>query len=356
MAVVVTGAIKDYSWGMVDGMVPWTGRGTGKPQAELWFGVHRAGPSPTLDGGSADVALADFDVPLLVKILAAGRPLSIQIHPDAAQAVAGYAAQPPGATTYADSAEKTEMIVAMSQFQALAGWRDPADAEAILARLGYPPAVSQAAAQGRWADVARMVMGGLPGPEPWDPVQVRRAMATDDKLEAAALGDIASDNPNDPGVGIAAVLAYHRLEPGEAVYVPAGVPHAYLRGVGVEVMTSSDNVLRLGLTSKEIAIDDALRAIRTDRHPEVLTGQGPKAPPGAPFAVTMGRGVGQRLDTGRYRVVIAIDGPVSVLVGAAVTELAIGQAVLVPAADPAIDVSSEAMVAIVEAVGSVRAS
>jgi len=121
-------------------------------------------------------------------------------------------------------------------------------------------------------------------------------------------------------------------------------------------MTSSDNVLRLGLTSKEIAIDDALRAIRTDRHPEVLTGQGPKAPPGAPFAVTMGRGVGQRLDTGRYRVVIAIDGPVSVLVGAAVTELGIGQAVLVPAADPAIDVSSEAMVAIVEAVGSVRAS
>ncbi len=356
MAAVVAGAVKDYAWGMIDGMVPWTGRGTGKPQAELWFGVHPSGPSPVLGGGTAEVALADATVPLLVKILAAGHPLSIQIHPDAEQASAGFAAQPPGATTYSDSAEKTEMVVAMSQFQALAGWREPRRAASILASLGYPKAVQDAAAEGRWADTAGMIIQGLPEPGPWDPGRVRAALGTDNALEATALGDLAARYPDDPGVGVASILGFQALEPGQALYVPAGVPHAYLRGVSLEVMTSSDNVLRLGLTSKEIAIGDALRAIRADREPALLLATaGPKHPAGAPFAVTLQRTVSEVLPTGSYRVVLAVDGPVQVTLAGAATELAIGQAMLIPADDPTAVITSEAMVALVVAVGETQA-
>ncbi len=349
MAIVVSGAVKDYPWGMVDGMVPWTGRGTGKPQAELWFGVHPSGPSPTLNGSTADVELAGQDVPLLVKILAASNPLSIQIHPDAAQAAAGFAAQPPGAKTYADSAAKDELIVAMSDFTALAGWREPSSAAAVLANLGYPGQAVQAARDGHWADAAERIMAARPVTGPWDPGRVRRALGSDDPRETAALGDVASAYPDDPGVGLAAILAYHRLQPGEAMYLPAGVPHAYLRGVGLEVMTSSDNVLRLGLTNKEIAVADALRAIRPDAAPVVLRQLGPKQAPAAPFRADLQRGVDAKLQPGSYRVVIAIDGPVEVDLQGETLALAIGQGALIPASDPMAQVRSESMVALVAA-------
>lgn len=350
MATVVAGSVKDYPWGMIDGMVPWTGRGTGKPQAELWFGVHPAGPSRTVDGSSADQVLAGTPVPLLVKILAAASPLSIQIHPDAAQAARGYAEQPAGKSVFTDASGKDEIVVAMAEFQALVGWRAPEEAAEVLAALGYAPAACAAARAGDWSLTARLVLAGPPDQQMWDPGRLRRAIPTDDPREAAALGDLAVAFPQDPGVGLAAILRYLRLESGDAVYVPAGVPHAYLRGVGLEVMTSSDNVLRLGLTKKEIAIEDALRAIRNDLSPTLLTGTGIKAPPGAPFKVAVQRGARTSLGGGRYRVVLAIDGPVTVTIKGAGVELMIGQGMLIPATDPAVAVSTDAMVALVEAV------
>jgi mannose-6-phosphate isomerase len=349
MAVVVSGTVKDYPWGMIDGVVPWTGRSTGRPQAELWFGVHKAGPSPVADGGSADELLTAAEVPLLVKILAASHPLSIQVHPDAVQAAEGYARQAPSGTIYSDSAEKNEMLVAMSQFQVLAGWKPPARAAAVLAALGYSDGICRAAAEGRWVDATEGVISGLPAPGPWDPGAVRSAIGPDHPLEATALGDLAAEYPQDPGVGVAAALRYWVLDPGDGLYVPAGVPHAYLRGVGLEVMTSSDNVLRLGLTGKEIAIDEALQALHTDRRPVLITGPGGKTASGAPFTVTLQRGVAEKLGSGHYRVVLAVDGPVRVSIGSHRTELAIGQALLIPAADPEAVVASEAMVALVVA-------
>lgn len=350
MATVVAGSVKDYPWGMIDGMVPWTGRGTGKPQAELWFGVHPAGPSRTLDGSSADVVLTGVPVPLLVKILAAATPLSIQIHPDAEQAARGYAAQAPGSSIYTDPAAKIELMVAMAEFQALVGWRDPQQAAGILAGLGYPDAVCETARSCDWSGAARMILQAMPEAGPWDPGRVRRAIPTEDPREAAAIGDLAVMYPQDPGVGLAAVLQYRRLQAGEGVYVPAGVPHAYLRGVGLEVMTSSDNVLRMGLTTKELAIEDALRAIRDDVAPTLLPADGPKAPAGAPFRVMLQRGCRTSLAGGNYRVVVAIDGTVEVAIKGAAVELTIGQAMLIPAHDPTASVRTDAMVALVEAV------
>ena len=272
MSVVVTGAVKDYAWGMIDGMVPWTGRGTGKPQAELWYGVHPSGPSLTLDGSSAAAVLPPERVPLMVKILAASNALSVQVHPDAQTARRGLADQSPGRRTFVDGLEKTEMIVAMTEFKALAGWREPKTAGRILASLGYPDYVQATAAAGRWTDAARLVMAGRPEPGPWDPGRMRRALDADDPMEAAALADVAIAYPEDPAVGVAAIMAYHRLEPGDGLFVPAGVLHAYFRGVCLEVMTASDNVLRLGLTTKEIAVDEALRATRPDRVPTAPRG------------------------------------------------------------------------------------
>ncbi len=350
MPVVVTGAVKDYPWGMIDGMVPWTGRGTGKAQAELWFGVHPAGPSPMLDGVSAATVLSPERVPLLVKILAAAHPLSIQVHPDLQRARAGFAAQPPGRRIYSDAAEKIEMIVAMTEFQALAGWREPLAAARILDSLGYAAHVQVAARESRWVQAAEMIMSGRPELGSWDPGRVRRALATDDRLEAAFIGDAAIAYPEDPGIGVAAILRYHRLQPGDALYVPSGVPHAYLRGVCLEVMTASDNVLRLGMTSKEVAVGEALAAVRGDRSASVLPGSGPIWPAGAPFRLDVRRHVRSALLTGRYRVVVAIDGPVHIAWEHESVDLDIGQAVLVADDEPTIGVSSEAMVAMVEAV------
>lgn len=350
MAVVVSGAVKDYPWGMVDGMVPWTGRGTGRPQAELWFGTHPAGPSPTLDGSTADLALGRA-APLLVKILAAAHPLSIQIHPDEGQAAKGFAEMALGDDLYSDPLAKHEMLVALTECTGLAGWRSPEDAAAVLAALGYSEAVVALAREGRFADAARGILSGLPSPGPWDPSHVRQAIPADDQRKSAALGDIAAAYPEDPGVGLAAILRFFRLQAGEAIYVPAGVPHAYLRGVGLEVMTSSDNVLRMGLTSKRVAVEHALAAIREDAAPVLLRSPGLKAPSGAPFRVLLQRGVNTLMERGNYRVVVAIDGPVTVTQRGAPIALAIGQAILVPATDPPLTVSSEAMVALVESVG-----
>ncbi len=349
MSVVVTGTVKDYAWGMIDGMVPWTGRGTGKPQAELWYGVHPSGPSMTLDGHSAAGVLPPERVPLLVKILAASNVLSVQVHPDAPTARRGLAEQDSGRRTYVDGLEKTEMIVAMTEFKALAGWREPRSAARILSNLGYPEYIQAAASAGRWSDAARLVMAGRPEPGPWDPGRMRRALDTDDPMEAATLADVAIAYPEDPAVGVAAMMAYHHLEPGDGLFVPAGVLHAYFRGVCLEVMTASDNVLRLGLTTKEIAVDEAVRATRSDRAPTVLAGTGPKSPPGSPFWVAVRRGVDTTLGSGRYRVVLAIDGTVHVASPQSAFDLAIGQAVLIAADDPATRVWSDSMVALVVA-------
>lgn len=348
MAVVVSGTVKDYPWGMIDGVVPWTGRSTGRPQAELWYGVHPAGPSPLVGGGSAADVLQVEQAPLLVKILAASHPLSIQVHPDAEHAAAGFAQQTAGGTTYSDDAEKNEMLVAMSQFQVLAGWREPAEAAAILTALGYEESVCTAAAEGRWVDVAATVITEKPQSGPWDPGKVRAALPDTSSTAAAALGEMAGEYPHDPGVGVAAILRYLVLEPGQALYVPAGVPHAYLRGVGLEIMTASDNVLRLGLTTKEVAISDALASLRPDRQPTLVADPGQEQVPEAPFSVALRRGVDQEFGAGCYRVVLAVDGPVEVDLLGRTHSLAIGQALLIPAGDPAAVVRSEAMVALVQ--------
>ena len=137
--MLIAGAVKDYDWGIVDGLASWTGVRTGEPQAELWFGVHPGGPSPLVDASGAATGenLGDhFDIaaiPLLVKILAAARPLSVQVHPARDVAQRGWLEQSrSGGAIYSDPFEKTEMLVALEPFDAFAGWRSLGGSAALL--------------------------------------------------------------------------------------------------------------------------------------------------------------------------------------------------------------------------------
>jgi mannose-6-phosphate isomerase len=354
---VVRGVVKDYDWGRIDGLASWSGDATGGPQAELWFGAHPAGPSPVLSapGGASVLSdhLAAGDAPLLVKLLAAGAPLSLQVHPDAAHSAAGFARQqargPQAPEVFADGREKTEMLVALEGFEALAGWRDTGLAADVLAGAGLPAAVvARVRAGDRGGAVAGLLAMGDGDCRPMVARLPGAGLAAGLPAGAvAALGSIVAAYPDDAGTFVSVLLNHVQLAPGDAVFVPAGVPHSYIRGLGVEVMTSSDNVLRLGLTRKLVSVPDAVAAFRPDRQVSVVRGSPEVAPAGAPFMVALRRNGTWPLPGGRYRVVVAVDGPVVVRAGHVAAALAMGRAAVLPATDPGGEVEVAGLAAVV---------
>lgn len=358
--LIVRGAVKDYDWGIVDGLAAWSGTVTGAPQAELWFGVHPGGPTPVVDasGVATGENLADhFDVehiPILVKLLAAARPLSVQVHPSAATALGMWRAQEDGTgqAVLADPFEKTEMLVALEPFDAFAGWRDLEQARTMLAQIpGCGQAIAALAVGDRLAAIVALL--GLRDIE--GKVELLPAAASAVGLEGRELhayATVAALYPADAGALITALLAFVSLAVGETVYMPAGVPHSYVRGIGLEVMTSSDNVLRLGLTPKAVFVDEALSALATDLEPVVLrtvVGQ-TVAPPGAPFAATLHRDAVVDVPTGDCRIVLLIDGTARVSTMTADVDLRPGSAAVLSAADPAATVTVSGLAAVVCAV------
>lgn len=314
MPHVVTGVLKDYPWGVTDGLARWHGP-TGAAQAELWFGAHPAGASHVVEGPDVGRTLADLPehqgMPL-VKLLCAGSPLSIQVHPDEALAREGWSA---GSPLFADDAEKSEVLVALEPFDVHVGWRDAASAADVLAHAGAPASAVSAVREGRHADAARALLT-LRADERGDIVSGLVAAAERSGWSAegiAALARVVSAYPADSGVLVTVLLDHARLLPGQALAVPAGVVHSYVGGLAVEVMTSSDNVLRLGLTGKPIAVDHALAAVRSDRSPQRIDPDvdGVVTPAGMPFDVVLAQSP-RTLATGRHRVVVALDGDVDV--------------------------------------------
>jgi mannose-6-phosphate isomerase len=181
--------------------------------------------------------------------------------------------------------------------------------------------------------------------------------------------------PGDKGALLTALLAHVSLEIGSAIYVPAGVPHSYIRGLGLEVMTTSDNVLRLGLTPKPIFADEAIEALDLDSAPQLLRrviGE-PIAPHGAPFEALLGRGLtGARaaagvtadadadaanasqelaaleiLRGGRFRLLLAIEGAATVTSDAGSVVLSPGSAAVISREESAARVSASGLVALV---------
>ena len=316
MPHIVSGALKEYDWGVVDGLAPWHGR-TGRPQAELWFGTHPAGPTPIIDGPDAGRLLADVDAHRgmpLVKLLAAGAPLSVQVHPDARAAERGRAERP---ALYADGAEKSEMLVALEPFEIHVGWRDFSAAAAVLHEAGADADVVERVREGDVISAAAALLRGDGSPEIARGIVAAAHEQEWPDADIGALARVAETFPSDPGIAVTALLDHDVLAPGDAVAVPAGVVHSYVGGLGVEVMTSSDNVLRLGLTSKPIAVDDALAAVRMDRRAERLAGGigTVLAPRGMPFDLVIVEGPWD-LAAGRHRLALAWQGDLVIASGA----------------------------------------
>jgi mannose-6-phosphate isomerase len=217
-------------------------------------------------------------LPFLAKLLAAATPLSLQAHPDAAQAQAGFAREhalgiPQGSERrcYPDASHKPELLCALEPFEALCGFRPPEAILALAERLGA-------------RDLADLVRAALDGPEPRAALlggllrlePMRRGALVAEAAEAApALADpglawiprLARLHPGDAGALAPLFLEHVVLAPGEALFLPAGELHGYLGGFAVEVMASSDNVLRGGLTSKHIDVEELLRILRFEPRP-----------------------------------------------------------------------------------------
>lgn len=339
---VITGSLKEYDWGVVDGLARWCSPTAG-PQAELWFGTHPSGPALTESGERLDRLTEHSGMPL-VKLLAASTPLSLQVHPDAVHAQQGWEAdqqREPHDRRYADAAEKREMLVALTPFDVHAGWRQPAAAAEVLQRAGAPAAIVEAAQRGAHIEAIRMILHLAPAEcSRIEPRLVGAATASGWSSEAvSALARVAATHPADPGVLVTVLLDHRRLEPGQALVVPAGVIHSYVDGLGVEVMTSSDNVLRMGLTSKPIAVDDALGALRPDHEPVIVPGFPGEvlAPPNMPFdLVLVDRPV--TAAPGRHRLVLSLHGQTDVEVGGQRQRVAEGSAAAIAPGEPEVSV------------------
>ncbi|WP_155058716.1 mannose-6-phosphate isomerase, class I [Streptomyces blattellae] len=281
--------IRPYAWGSTTAIPQLLGVGpTGEPQAEMWMGAHPGAPSRTDRGtlveliaaaperelGAAAVAKFGPGLPFLLKILAAGAPLSLQVHPNLAQAREGYEDEerrgiPVDAPhrNYKDANHKPELICALTEFDGLCGFREPAQAADLLAGLGVDslkPYVDLLHAHPEDAALREVLTAVLSADREEMAHTVTAAAAACARLggEYAPYADIAHHYPGDPGVIAAMLLNHVRLQPGEALFLGAGVPHAYLNGLGVEIMANSDNVLRCGLTPKHVDVPELLRIVR----------------------------------------------------------------------------------------------
>ncbi|GHT79552.1 hypothetical protein FACS1894130_08590 [Spirochaetia bacterium] len=356
--VKLENTVKHYDWGSPRWIPQLLGREnvTAEPWAELWMGVHPEGPSLVTLGGDQEnqdflgttvpeeskVSLEELirrdpefylgeqiqkefgGLPFLYKLLAAGKPLSVQAHPDLKQAGdgwerennAGISLKAPN-RNYKDAKAKPEILCALSPFRAMCGFREPGEIKRLLDIFsgavsgGAPPSVGVEGTQNNGdavqADtpVSEALAAGF--------ARLRTALEGDggtgdrlrdfltallslDKEARLDLGDYtiargpelerlypgyadewrtaaycAGLYPGDPAVIAPLYLNLLRLTPGEAVYLPAGVLHAYIEGFGVELMANSDNVLRGGLTSKHVDIEELTRILKFDPYrPEIL--------------------------------------------------------------------------------------
>ncbi|MDA3038086.1 MAG: mannose-6-phosphate isomerase, class I [Actinomycetota bacterium] len=362
--------VQRYSWGDPSAIPAMLGvPGDGGPQAELWMGAHPSAPS-LVEGQPLDERIAADcgaalgcsvderfgQLPLLLKVLAAAGPLSIQVHPSLAQARAGFAREESlgigrGAAdrTYKDPNHKPELVCALTDFEALCGFRPVAETLRLLDRLGchaLEPLRLRLSTSVSDEDALRSgirwLLGlGRPDVETLVPDVVgalSRATAEYGRefvAEFAAYRDIARSFPGDIGVVVALLLNHIVLQPGQAIFFGPGIVHAYLRGVGIEVMANSDNVVRGGLTAKHIDVAELLDIIDTrPSAPMVQTARSEAHCFDAPvpeFALTR---IG--FDADRSFPVV---GPAIMLVTSGMAELeqlgAIGQgeAVFVPASD-----------------------
>jgi mannose-6-phosphate isomerase len=395
MFLGITNTPRDYAWGSVTAIPELLGRTvTGQPQAELWLGAHPGSPSvvvnPAMVGGADTLAdwiaaeprealgtsvgaQASADgapvLPFLLKVLAAAAPLSLQAHPTPEQARAGFerenaAGIPIDAPerNFKDPFPKPELIVALSErFDALSGFR-PAD-EALV------DVQTIDAGTGRLGPLVAHLAHGLEETFRWliDPDDSARAViAAASELAAAVqdptpniatVVDLAASAPGDPGVVISLLMHRLSLRRGECLYLPAGNIHAYLEGLGIELMAPSDNVMRGGLTPKHIDVPELLDVLDFTAHPEpyllpteLAPGVDRFAPAGTGFALVrvsgegepMGFGTGGVAPLGGPTIAICTDGAATLVGAHSATMLRRGEACYITPDEGDVTVESDA--------------
>lgn len=381
------GHLQHYEWGSASTLPRFLGRAAdGEPWAEVWFGAHPLGPARVPGGATLDRVIdAEPDrmlgsdvarafgprLPFLLKVIAAERPLSLQVHPTREHAAESFAAESAAGLpldsplrTYHDANHKPEMLIALSAFTALCGFRTPRRAAVILDGLGtdltdrlHRLLRENPTAHGMRAAFRTLVSASMRPP----------ASAVDEVVEACraraeagaspspridrAVTLLAEHHPGDPGVVAALLLNPVSLQPGEAMFVPAGALHSYIRGTGIEVMAASDNVLRAGLTPKRVDADEVLQCVSVTAAPPLRVAperQNPTSiayyapvddfelavteladPPGAPVEPHPIPGTGPRI-------VLGLEGTTTLVTATGTHPLPAGRAVFVPAADGAL--------------------
>lgn len=303
--------IQSYAWGSRTALAELLGQPSpsAAPQAELWLGAHPSAPSQVELPDGRKLALGDLiaaaprailgdrvalrfgnRLPLLFKVLAAGAPLSIQAHPNLHQAREGFAREneagiPLSAPhrNYRDDNHKPEIICAATPFWALNGFRPLAQLQHLLADAAAPALAPflarlqrQPGSEGLKHAFAELMNS---------PADVRAAIVAQVTAQAqvrapqpgpdAAIWQwvlrLEATYPGDLGIITPLLLNLVHLDPGEAMYLPAGELHAYLDGTGIELMANSDNVLRGGLTPKHVDVPELLRVLTFRlQAPEIL--------------------------------------------------------------------------------------
>jgi mannose-6-phosphate isomerase len=268
----ISGVTKNYDWGSKDLVPDFFGLETpSKPIAEIWFGTHPLGESETVGDHKPLSESLGKKLSFLVKILSAERALSIQVHPNPQQAKDGFhfeqaqgiAVDDPK-RNYKDSSHKPEALIALTPFEALCGFRPKEDLIQVFSAFGEsePEFDTLAKSLSKGTSLAEIFESLISNTELAKRFTKSVDSSQPDSMANKARALVArllTQFPDDTGALVALMLNEVSLEPGEAIYLPAGNIHAYLSGLGLEVMASSDNVLRSGLTTKHIDVAEVLK-------------------------------------------------------------------------------------------------
>ncbi|MFM4934087.1 mannose-6-phosphate isomerase, class I [Aeromonas veronii] len=378
--------IQGYDWGSHDSLTTLFGipNPQDKPQAELWMGAHPNGCSEVTLAGSVqklssvidrapasalgEATLARFgSLPFLFKVLCAEKALSIQVHPSKAQAEAGFAKEEAAGIdikasnrNYKDPNHKPELVFALTPYQAMNGFRAIPAILALFERVNLAAITDLTAALAASQNEAGLqhffhqllVLEGARKEEALAGL-LTYAAAHQDEETFALITSLAAQYPGDVGLFSPLLLNVVTLEPGQAMFLDACTPHAYVRGTGLEIMANSDNVLRAGLTPKYIDVAELLDCTRCLPKPDDQILLSPRCDgavqhfdvPVLDFTFSVYPAGEHQLTTTSAEILFAIDDTVTLKQGEQSLRLEKGQSAFIPAATGSYQLLAEGRVA-----------
>ncbi|MBL0665685.1 mannose-6-phosphate isomerase, class I [Aeromonas jandaei] len=365
--------IQGYDWGSHDSLTTLFGIANpeGKPQAELWMGAHPNGCSDVVVAGQTqklstlierapaavlgEATLARFgSLPFLFKVLCAEKALSIQVHPSKVQAEAGFAKEEAAGINikasnrnYKDPNHKPELVFALTPYQAMNGFRAIPAILALFERVNLPAIADLTAALAASQNEAGLQhffhqLLVLEGARKEEALAGLLAFASEhqDEETFSLITSLAAQYPGDVGLFSPLLLNVVTLKPGQAMFLDACTPHAYVRGTGLEIMANSDNVLRAGLTPKYIDVAELLDCTRCQAKPDDQILLAPHVEgavqhfevPVPDFTFSVYPAGEHQLTTASAEILFAIDATVILKRGDETLRLEKGQSAFIPAA------------------------